>query len=516
MRKLRIGIIDIVSKGPTRALYARIMNASLASIMPQVIGVWCQEEGHEVTFVCYTGFEDLMTELPDNVDVVFIGAFTEAAHTAYALSNLFRGRGAITIIGGPHARCYPEDAARYFDYVLGFTDKGTLRDVLRDCSQHRPAGVHLAASQQPRTLPGVRERWQFIDPTLRKAPLLKMVPMLGSMGCPYTCAFCIDATVPYQPMDFEVLREDLRFLLTRFKRPLVAWHDPNFGVRFDDYLDMIEDAVPPGSIDFVAESSLSLLSEPHLKRLKRNSFKGVLPGIESWFALGEKSKTGALLGMAKVRQVSEHVNLILHYIPYIQTNFVLGLDTDEGPDPFELTKRFLDMTPGAFPAYSLLSAFGRAAPLNLDYQRSNRVLPFPFHFLNNNGAMNVKPANYSWPALYDRIIDLTRYSFSTRAIFRRFLATQGVTARWVNLVRAVSTEGFGRARYYREIRDRLDTDPQFPPYFEQESSVLPQFYKNIVRQDLGPLMEWLPEGALYHDPNAYLKSERSKDVVALV
>ena len=61
----------------------------------------------------------------------------------------------------------------------------------------------------------------------------------------------------------------------------------------------------------------------------------------------------------------------------------------------------------------------------------------------------------------------------------------------MNLVRAVSTEGFGRARYYREIRDRLDTDPQFPPYFEQESSALPQFYKNMVRQDLGPLMAFL-------------------------
>ena len=195
---------------------------------------------------------------------------------------------------------------------------------------------------------------------------------------------------------------------------------------------------------------------------------------------------------------------------------MLGLDTDEGPDPFELTKRFLDMTPGAFPAYSLLSAFGRAAPLNLAYQRSNRVLPFPFHFLNNNGAMNVKPANYSWQTLYDQIIDLTRYSFSTRAIFRRFRATQGVTARWLNLVRAISTEGFGRAKYYQEIRDRLDTDPQFLPYFEQESSVLPQFYKDIVRQDLGPPIEWLPESALYHDPNAYLKSEGSKDVIALV
>src|ERR1017187_865018 len=129
--------------------------------------------------------------------------------------------------------------------------------------------------------------------------------------------------------------------------------------------------------------------------------------------------------------------------------------------------------------------------------------------------MNVKTANCSWRAFFYLIIDLTLYSFSTRAIFRRFLATQGITARWLNVVRAVSTEGFGRARYYREIRDRLDTDPQFPPYFEQESSVLPEFYKNIVRQDLGPLMEWLPEDALYHDPNSYLKSEHSKDVIAL-
>jgi hypothetical protein len=516
MRKLRIGIIDIVSKGPTRALYARVMNASLASIMPQAIGVWCKEEGHEVTFVCYTGFEDLLTELPDNVDVVFIGAFTEAAHTAYALSHLFRRRGAITVIGGPHARCYPEDSARYFDYVLGFTDKDTLRDVLQDRSQHRPMGVHMAAMQQPRTLPGVRERWQFIEPTLRKAPLLKMVPMLGSLGCPYTCSFCIDSTVPYQLMDFDVLREDLRFLRKKFRRPLVAWHDPNFGVRFDDYLDMIEDAVPPGSIDFVAESSLSLLSEPHLKRLKRNGFKGVLPGIESWFALGDKSKTGARLGMEKVRQVSEHVNLILKYIPYIQTNFVLGLDTDQGPEPFELTKRFLDMSPGAFPAYSLLSAFGRAAPLNLEYQRSNRVLPFPFHFLNNNGAMNIKPKNYSWQSFYEQVIDLSQYSFSARAIFRRFMATQGVTSRWMNVVRAVSTEGFGRVKYYQEIRHRLDSDPQFPPYFEHRSSELPQFYVDQVRKDLGPLWDWLPEGGLEHDPNAYLKAEQSRATVARV
>src|SRR5258708_412996 len=139
------------------------MHANLASIMPQVVGVWCETEGHDVTLVCYTGFENLVEELPDNVDLVFIGAFSEAAMLAYSLSALFRSRGAVTVLGGPHARCYPEDARLYFDYVLGFTDQVVLRDVLNDCSAHRPLGVHLAAGKQPVTLPGVRERWRFIE-----------------------------------------------------------------------------------------------------------------------------------------------------------------------------------------------------------------------------------------------------------------------------------------------------------------------------------------------------------------
>src|SRR5713101_5043183 len=100
MRKLRIGVIDLVTRGPSRALYARVMNANLASIMPQVVAAWCEAEGHEVTFSCYTGFEDLDKELPDSVDLVFIGAFTEAALLAYALSKRFRAKGAVTVLGG--------------------------------------------------------------------------------------------------------------------------------------------------------------------------------------------------------------------------------------------------------------------------------------------------------------------------------------------------------------------------------------------------------------------------------
>jgi hypothetical protein len=299
-------------------------------------------------------------------------------------------------------------------------------------------------------------------------------------------------------------KEDLRFLRTKFNRPLVGWHDPNFGVRFDDFMDVIEEAIPSDSIDFIAESSLSLLSERHKKRLKHNGFKALLPGIESWYDLGEKSKTGHAHGMEKVRRISEHVNMILRYIPYIQTNFVLGLDVDSGAEPFELTKRFVDLTPGAFPGYSLLSAFGEAAPLNYKYQQENRVIPFPFHFLNNNGAMNLKPVNYSWPSFYKHVIDLTRYTFSPRAIFRRLAATNAFIPRWLNVVRAVSSEGYGRVAHHTEVDRMLEDDRQFRHFFERGTSEVPHFYVDQIQNYIGTMWHWLHKVDLYHVPKAYL------------
>lgn len=513
MTKLKIGIIDLVSKRPDNTLWSRIMHANLASIMPQVVATWCEQEGHEVKMICYTGSEDLHSELPQDVNLVFISSFTQAALLAYSLSNYFRSQGAVTVLGGPHARCYPDDAVKYFDYVLGFTHQSTIQEILDNCAPQLPVGKHLSACGQPTHLPGIIERWKFIEPILKKAPFIKIIPMIGSVGCPYTCPFCIDSTVTYQPLDFDAIKNDLRFLRSKFRKPFVVWHDPNFGVKFNDNMEAISGAIPPGSIRFIAESSLSILSEDHLKVMRQNGFNALLPGIESWYDLGNKSRTIHISGQEKVSRVSEHVNMMLRYVSYVQTNFVLGLDSDAGPEPFELTKRFVDLTPGAFPGYSLLSAFGEAAPLNLEYQKAGRVLPFPFHFLNNNLAMNIKPKNYEWIDFYDKVIDLTAYTFSQKALRRRFMATYGFTPKWMNLMRAVSAEGYGRLRFFRKVRKNLMEDHTFRDYFEGETDQLPSFYKNIIQNDLGEWWKWLPEEALNHDANAYLHKTAVKQAV---
>ena len=239
--------------------------------------------------------------------------------------------------------------------------------------------------------------------------------------------------------------------------------------------------------------------------MKQNNFKALLPGIESWYDMGNKSRAAHLGAEEKLDQVSEQVNMILDYVPYIQTNFVLGLDCDSGEEPFELTKQFVDKSPGAFPGYSLLSSFGEAAPLNMEYQKEGRVLPFPFHFLNNHLAMNVKPKNYEWIDFYSKVIDLTEYTFSKKAIYKRIKATADFTSKWMNVMRAISNEGYGRIRFYKMVRKNLQEDRSFRAYFEGETTQLPLFYTNIIKKDLGIWLKWLPEGALEHDQNAYMR-----------
>ena len=500
---MRVTVIDFVERGPTRDPFKRRMSPSFANIMPQAIAVWCEELGHEVRYICYTGYEDLAA-LAGETDLLIAGAYSQSAAIAYAISNIYRAAGAVTALGGPHARCYPEHAALHYDYVLGFTGKPEIAEICGEAMPHRPLGRWVGAHGQPHAIPSLRRRWKFAEATLAKAGPIKIVPMIGSLGCPYTCSFCIDATVPYQPLDFDELKADLRFARTQFKTPLVGWHDPNFGVRFKDYMGAIEEAVPAGSVRHVAEMSLSLLTEENLVRLRRNGFVGLLPGIESWYDYGNKSKATTVAGETKVRQVAEHVNMIAAHIPFVQTNFILGLDCDEGAEPFELTKRFIDLTPGIYHAFSLFTCYGRASPLNLELQRAGRVNAMAFHFLDSNHGMNIRPLNYGWEEFYDRVADLTRYAMGGRAVWRRFIANGPGTVGMFNMFRGATT---GRPKYQAWMARMMREDRAFRAYFEGESDALPGFFEARIRSDLGQLWDALPAGALSHDPYAYLNSE---------
>ena len=76
-------------------------------------------------------------------------------------------------------------------------------------------------------------------------------------------------------------------------------------------------------------------------------------------------------------------------------------------------------------------------------------------------------------------------------------------------------EGWGRIAYHTTIRGLLDTDSSVRGFMEGEDNRLPAFYEARIRRDLGELHAQLPEGAVMHDANAYLKSVGDTTVTPL-
>jgi hypothetical protein len=467
------------------------MNGSFATIMSQAVAVWADELGHDVTYLPFVGYEDIRKEFPADLDVLFISSYTQGAYLAYALSNYYRARGVITALGGPHARAYPEDAQLYFDYVVRLCDKELIDTILRNAEPHQDQGVLLSALHQPEFLPGVRQRWRFIRKALGKCHVLKTVAMVGSLGCPYSCSFCIDATVPYQTMPFEQIREDLLFLQGQPRPPMIIWHDPNFGVRFNEYMEIIESCVRPGSLSFMAESSLSLLSEAHLQRLRKNNWFGVLPGIESWFEYGAKSKQGKQTGLDGVKDVAAQVNRVTNYIPYVSCNFIFGLDVDEGPTPFELTKQFVDLTPAVYPRFAILCAYGHSSPLAREHMDAGRVLDVPFRFVGG-GFINVELKNYEYLEFYDHLIDLAAYSFSMSRTWDRWRANARHKTRLLHLWRmlfAAMPSNRGR----QAVRTRFEQDKDFAAFYRRDTYKPPAYLGESVKKGLGDWAAFLPQ-----------------------
>jgi hypothetical protein len=493
VKKLRVGILDFLTNKTNDAWFeSHVMLPNFAAIMPQCVGVWAEELGCDVFYETYTGREDLDRSLPTDLDVVFFSCFSRTSFLAYALSAKYRASGAVTVLGGPHARSFAEHARARFDYVCQLTDKGTILSILKDCSRHEH-GVVLSAKTQPPSLPGVKERVRFIDANLAKnaaGRFLRTIPMIGSLGCPYTCNFCVDAPIPYQTLPYDQIIEDLRFVRSRYgEDTCVVWHDPNFGVRFKEYMGLIEES---GSrLMHGGETSLSLLGEENLKRMKQNRWVFQVPGIESWYDFNGKGGASKTSGLEKVRRVADHVNQLLSYVPYVQTNFVFGLDSDAGDEPFELTKKFVDLAPGAFPGYSLITDF-RNSPLSTQLAAAGRTFPVPHAFLDNTAAMNVRLKNYALPAFYDSIIGVLEHTWSARAMVRRARANSERYVKVVNAARAV-TEGRWRLGEYRKTRAWMERDPSYLRSYRGEQREPPQGYFDVLRRMLGKYWDVLPD-----------------------
>ncbi len=310
-----------------------------------------------------------------------------------------------------------------------------------------------------------------------------MVPLLASLGCPYTCNFCTDWNNPYSVLPPDQLEADLSYLSASYPGVKISFQDPNFAVQFDKTMDILE-RVPQGRRNpYVMESSLSVLKESRLERLRDTSCFFVAPGVESWTDYSNKAGVGSHTGVAKVRLVAEHLELLHSYVPGLQVNFLFGLDTDAGNDPVELTKEFISLTPFAWPVLNIPVPFG-GTPLHDDYLAEDRVLeamPFSFYYFP---YLVTTLKNYDPVTYYQGLLDMLLHYANLRFLRRRIGTTSSQSLRLLYTVRTLrAKEGIGQ---FRRILQMLTTDKQFRDFHNGGSTRLPEFYHHEFERLLGP------------------------------
>ncbi len=484
---MRVGILDVLStpaRSWTDAVYAAVMTKQYACITPQAVAVWCRELGHRTFYATYYGVGDPRRRLPDDLDVVFVSTYSQASALAYALAKLYRRAGARTVIGGPHAKAFPRDCLRFFDLVVGDCDKALVADILR--GRFDP-GSAVASARPFDDVPTVEERmpeiaasalawgrWRVMDTT---------VPMLASTGCPYACDFCIDWAAPYRVLPLERLAADLRFVARRLPGALLAFHDPNFAVKFDQVMDAME-AVPPGARNpYLIETSLSVLRGERMRRLAATNCGALAPGVESWADYSNKAGVGRATGATKLERMVEHFTALREHVQYLQANFMFGLDEDAGDEPVALTKDFMSRTPFVWPVVNIPHPFG-GTPLferQLRERRILRAMPFAFYY---SPYLVTRPAHYDPAQYYRKLIELFEHFTTPAMLVRRLTATSGRIGRTLHVVRTRAKRR--RLRAFRRLLAMLETDAAFRAFHEGRGAALPELYQQEYERMLGP------------------------------
>jgi hypothetical protein len=488
---MRVGVLDILVAGARcgsrRRVYTGLINRQYASIMPQAVSRWCRELGHQTFYATYYGQADPRALLPSGLDVLFISTYTRASALAYALSVLYRREGTLTVVGGPHARAFPDDCLRFFDVVVGDCDRTLVSELLRDL----PRGERVSTRRPLRELPAVEERLPEIARAhfwRGRAYRTTVIPLLSSVGCPYACDFCTDWSKPYQLFPLDALEADLRFIAEHFPAVKVPFHDPNFAVKFDQVLDVMERLPPESRNPYLIQTSLSILRGPRLERLRATRCFYVAPGVESWADYANKAGVGARTeGRQKLEQVVAHFHRLAEYVPGLQANFIFGLDSDRGDEPVELTLEFMRRVPAAWPNINVPTPFG-GTPLYDAYRAEGRILesmPFAFYY---NPYLVTTLRHYTAEQFYDRMIRLFDVQTSAAAILRRSRAISGVY-HGMNLLRSFSARRM--LAEFRILREQLRSDAGFRAFHAGRHDRLPGFYTRRFRQLLGRYAELL-------------------------
>jgi radical SAM superfamily enzyme YgiQ (UPF0313 family) len=363
---------------------------------------------------------------PDSLDLVAISTYSAQIIEPYELSRRFSAKGVLTVMGGPHVTCLPEEAKKHCNTVVIGEGEPVWCELLEDFKHgnlkpfYSSLDRHFSLDHSP------MPRFDLLDPEK-----YNRLTVQTTRGCPHRCEFCAASNLiskSYKQKPAKRVLQEIREIKKIWDKPFIEFADDNSFVNKAYWKDLLKD-LRREEIKWFSETDVSVAEDDELLGLLRESgCQQLLIGFES------PAKTGLdgleLKSNWKAKQFHRYKNAIRNIQSHgITVNgcFVLGLD---GQDTtiFNSVVEFVKDSGLYEVQITIMTAFP-GTPLYERLIREGRVIKKDDWSLCTLFDVNYHPQNMTVKELEKGFRDLAEKLYSTeftkqrRANYRNTLKT---------------------------------------------------------------------------------------------
>ncbi|MCB9838256.1 MAG: B12-binding domain-containing radical SAM protein [Phycisphaeraceae bacterium] len=377
---------------------------------------------HEVEYIEIADFAQAPPiERAREFDLVAISSLTAQSLDAYALAGAIRATGTRVVIGGLHATCLPEEAARHADAVIIGEGEPVWNEVLRDAERNTLKPIYDARSAPYNMNHAPMPAFHLLD-----IDKYNRITIQTSRGCPYRCEFCASSillTPRYKQKPIDRVLAELDRVCELWPRPFIEFADDN-GFVNRPYWKRLLPEIARRNIRWFTETDITIAEDQEfLDLLARSGCAEVLIGLESPVPQGLPGLE--LLSDFKNRRgpgALDAVRAIQSHGVRVNGCFILGLD-GQTPGVFDAVHDFA-MDAGLFDVQITYATPFPGTPLHERLRRQGRLTHDGDWRRCTLFDLNFIPDPMTAEELTEGFYDLTRRLYSdecTRARRDRFV-----------------------------------------------------------------------------------------------
>lgn len=278
-------------------------------------------------------------DLEETFDFVALSVMTVQAKRAYEISDYYRSRNILTVIGGIHATILPEEAMQHADVVLQGEGEVLFPRFLEDLKN---GCVKSRYQEDNRGSFGLREcippRYDLIRDY--EYPLINIYT---TRGCPRKCNFCCASSIfgeKYRrKLNQEILKE-IDIVKELYPEKMILFADDNFFVQRKESKELLRQMIGR-DVRWIAQTDIAIAYDEELLELMYEA------GCQ-WIVIGFESVSKKSLGQiesgkfkqSQIDNYSSSIQKIQSFGIQIYGTFIVGLDEDP-MDIFQKTTDFI-------------------------------------------------------------------------------------------------------------------------------------------------------------------------------